>query len=96
MFHGIWSETVSLPGTDLAMTYPVSDYGIAVRLATEMQLHCAYRGAIAGDRVSYVAARLYYLVHVCNHQFSIAYGVSCSHLWSNAKLTGSSETSLDW
>jgi len=48
--------------------------GNAVRLATEMQLHCAYRGAIAGDRASYVAARLYYLVHVCNHQFSIAYG----------------------
>ncbi|PVH84326.1 hypothetical protein DL98DRAFT_612473 [Cadophora sp. DSE1049] len=48
--------------------------GNAVRLATEMQLHCAYRGAIAGDRVAYVAARLYYLVYVCDHQFSIAYG----------------------
>lgn len=82
--------------SDLAMSVPVSDHGIAVRLATEMQLHCAYRGAIAGDRASYVAARLYYLVHVCNHQFSIAYGVSCSHFRSSAKLTGPSETSFDW
>ena len=82
--------------SDLAMSVPVSDHGIAVRLATEMQLHCAYRGAIAGDRASYVAARLYYLVHVCNHQFSIAYGVSCSDFRSSAKLTGASETSFDW
>ena len=48
--------------------------GTAVRIATEMQLHRAYRGAIAGDRKAYVAARLYFLVHVCDHQFSIAYG----------------------
>ena len=48
--------------------------GNAVRIATEMQLHRAYRRAIAGDRRAYVAARLYYLVHVCDHQFSIAYG----------------------
>ncbi|KAG4428916.1 hypothetical protein IFR05_015603 [Cadophora sp. M221] len=48
--------------------------GNAVRVATEMQLHRAYRGAISGDRKAYVAARLYYLVHVCDHQFSIAYG----------------------
>lgn len=49
---------------------------IAVRIAAELQLHRAYRRAISGDKNAYVAARLYYLVHVCDHQFSIAYGVS--------------------
>ncbi|KUJ10169.1 uncharacterized protein LY89DRAFT_701095 [Mollisia scopiformis] len=58
----------------------------AVRIATELQLHRAYRGAIAGNRKAYVAARLYYLVHVCDHQFSIAYG--------RPPLTGEYEAAL--
>ncbi|CZR68275.1 uncharacterized protein PAC_18174 [Phialocephala subalpina] len=58
----------------------------AVRMATELQLHQAYRGAISGDKKAYVAARLYYLVHVCDHQFSIAYG--------RPPLTGEYEAAL--
>jgi hypothetical protein len=53
-----------------------TNFPTAVRISTELQLHRAYRGAIGGDRKAYVAARLYYLVYVCDHQFSIAYGVS--------------------
>ncbi|KAF8847304.1 hypothetical protein BDZ45DRAFT_607665 [Acephala macrosclerotiorum] len=58
----------------------------AVRIATELQFHRAYRGAISGDKKAYVAARLYYLVHVCDHQFSIAYG--------RPPLTGEYEAAL--
>jgi hypothetical protein len=48
--------------------------GAAVRIATEIQLHRSIFKALAGDRNHYLRARLYYLVWVCDHHFSIAYG----------------------
>lgn len=74
---GFWSALVSLLDPTVLGEDPIT-VPAAVRIATELQLHRAYRGALAGDRKAYIAARLYYLVHVCNHQFSIAYGVSGS------------------
>jgi hypothetical protein len=46
----------------------------AVRLATQLQLHRSIGSALKGDRRSYHETRLYYLVFVCDHHFSIAYG----------------------
>jgi hypothetical protein len=48
--------------------------GAAVRISTEIQLHRSIFKALAGDRTHYERARLYYLVWVCDHHFSIAYG----------------------
>ena len=48
--------------------------GAAVRISTEIQLHRSIFKALAGDRRQYLRARLYYLVWVCDHHFSIAYG----------------------
>ncbi|KAG8419424.1 hypothetical protein J3458_004291 [Metarhizium acridum] len=48
--------------------------GLAVRIATELNLHQFCAMAI-GDRPEYVEeARLWYLLYVCDHHFSIAYG----------------------
>jgi hypothetical protein len=46
----------------------------AVRIATELQLHRAILRVNDIDKEAYSAARLYYLVYVCDHHFSIAYG----------------------
>lgn len=48
--------------------------GAAVRISTEIQLHRSIFGALAGDRRHYLRTRLYYLVWVCDHHFSIVYG----------------------
>lgn len=48
--------------------------GTAVRLCSELQLHRSIFRALAGDRQHYLRTRLYYLVYVCDHHFSIAYG----------------------
>jgi hypothetical protein len=48
--------------------------GSAVRIATELQLHRSIFKALSGDRDHYLRTRLYYLVYVCDHQSSIAYG----------------------
>jgi hypothetical protein len=48
--------------------------GSAVRIATELQLHRSIYKALSGDRDHYLRTRLYYLVYVCDHQSSIAYG----------------------
>lgn len=50
--------------------------GLAVRIATEngIQLHRSIFKALSGDRVHYLRTRLYYLVFVCDHHFSICYG----------------------
>jgi hypothetical protein len=48
--------------------------GSAVRIATELQLHRSIFKALTGDRDHYLRTRLYYLVYVCDHQSSIAYG----------------------
>lgn len=48
--------------------------GAAVRISTEIQLHRSVFKALRGDRKHYLRTRLYYLVYVCDHHFSIAYG----------------------
>ena len=47
---------------------------LAVRVASEVNLHSGIYKALKGDRDGYLQARLYYLVYVCDHHFSIAYG----------------------
>lgn len=46
----------------------------AVRIATQKHLHRAFRSALKGNDSHFPQARLYYLVYVCDHHFSIAYG----------------------
>lgn len=46
----------------------------AVRIATELQLHRSIFKALNGDKTHYQRTRLYYLVFVCDHHFSVAYG----------------------
>ncbi|OGE57967.1 hypothetical protein PENARI_c001G10591 [Penicillium arizonense] len=48
--------------------------GNAVRTASDINLHSGIYKAVKGDREGYLQARLYYLVYVCDHHFSIAYG----------------------
>ncbi|CAI7564865.1 unnamed protein product [Penicillium pancosmium] len=48
--------------------------GNAVRIASDINLHSGIYKALKGDREGYIQARLYYLVYVCDHHFSIAYG----------------------
>ncbi|KAK4552343.1 hypothetical protein LTR86_010514 [Recurvomyces mirabilis] len=48
--------------------------GAAVRIATELQLHRSIFKALSGERNHYLRTRLYYVVYVCDHHFSIAYG----------------------
>ncbi|KAL1899222.1 hypothetical protein Sste5346_003145 [Sporothrix stenoceras] len=50
--------------------------GTAVRMATELQLHRSFRRALdyGSDRVHYLRTRLWYLVYVCDHHFSVVYG----------------------
>jgi hypothetical protein len=47
---------------------------LAVRIATEIGLHRSIVKALTGDRNHYLRARLWYLVFVCDHHFSVAYG----------------------
>jgi hypothetical protein len=47
---------------------------IAVRIASDIKLHHGIYKALNGDREGYLQARLYYLVYVCDHHFSVAYG----------------------
>ena len=46
----------------------------AVRISTEIQLHRSIFKALSGDRTHYLRTRLYYLVYVCDHHFSVPYG----------------------
>ena len=48
--------------------------GAAVRISTEIGLHRSIFKALAGDRSHYLKTRLYYLVYVCDHHFSVTYG----------------------
>lgn len=48
--------------------------GAAVRMSSELQLHRSIFKALNGDRTSYLNTRLHYLVYVCDHQFSVAFG----------------------
>ncbi|KAI9928907.1 hypothetical protein MW887_001300 [Aspergillus wentii] len=48
--------------------------GHAVRIATELGLHQSYQKLIRGKNDQYERAQLWYLLYVCDHHFSIAYG----------------------
>ena len=48
--------------------------GHAVRIATELGLHQSYQKFIRGQTDQYERAQLWYLLYVCDHHFSIAYG----------------------
>lgn len=48
--------------------------GHAVRIATELGIHQSFRKAVAGSPEHFERARLWYLLYVCDHHFSIAYG----------------------
>ncbi|KAL4897258.1 hypothetical protein BDV59DRAFT_87009 [Aspergillus ambiguus] len=48
--------------------------GHAVRIATELGLHQSYQKMIRGHSDQYERAQLWYLLYVCDHHFSIAYG----------------------
>lgn len=50
------------------------DVRSAVRISAQLQLHRSIYKALNGDKESYYQTRLYYLVYVCNHHFSIPYG----------------------
>lgn len=45
-----------------------------MRIATELNLHRSYARAIKGSQEHFEGARLWYLLYVCDHHFSIAYG----------------------
>lgn len=48
--------------------------GQAVRIATELGLHQSYQKMIRGHSDQYERAQLWYILYVCDHHFSIAYG----------------------
>lgn len=48
--------------------------GIAVRIATELQLHKSFPHALRGDREHYLRTRLFFLVYICDHHFSVPFG----------------------
>ena len=47
--------------------------GLAVRIATEMDLHHSLRKLLRGKLDQFDGAQLWYLLYVCDHHFSIAY-----------------------
>ncbi|KAF2404764.1 hypothetical protein EJ06DRAFT_218864 [Trichodelitschia bisporula] len=48
--------------------------GHAVRIATELGLHQSFSKALRGQSDHIEGARLWFLLYVCDHNFSIAYG----------------------
>lgn len=46
----------------------------AVRISAQLNLHRTIYKALADDKDAYLKTRLYYLVYVCCHHFSIPYG----------------------
>ncbi|KAL7769782.1 hypothetical protein ACKLNR_001166 [Fusarium oxysporum f. sp. zingiberi] len=48
--------------------------GLAVRIATELNIHQHCARALRGETSHCEKARLWYLLYVCDHHFSIAYG----------------------
>ncbi|CAK7201567.1 hypothetical protein SEUCBS139899_004273 [Sporothrix eucalyptigena] len=48
--------------------------GHAIRIATELNIHQSFSRALDGDREHFLRARLWYMLYVCDHHFSIAYG----------------------
>ncbi|KAJ3540531.1 hypothetical protein NM208_g5029 [Fusarium decemcellulare] len=48
--------------------------GHAIRIATELNIHQSFAKALEGDKEHFLRARLWYMLYVCDHHFSIAYG----------------------
>lgn len=48
--------------------------GHAVRVATEINLHQSVQKLLRGKRSYFKGAQIWYLLYVCDHHFSIAYG----------------------
>jgi len=48
--------------------------GHAIRIATELNIHQSFYRALEGDRDHFLRSRLWYMLYVCDHHFSIAYG----------------------
>lgn len=48
--------------------------GHAIRIATELNIHQSFTKALEGDREHFLRARLWYMLYVCDHHFSVAYG----------------------
>ncbi|KAH7136919.1 hypothetical protein B0J13DRAFT_560256 [Dactylonectria estremocensis] len=48
--------------------------GHAIRIATELNVHQSFTRALKGDKEHFLRARLWYILYVCDHHFSIAYG----------------------
>ncbi|KAF2108127.1 hypothetical protein BDV96DRAFT_653023 [Lophiotrema nucula] len=48
--------------------------GHAIRIATELNIHQSFYKALQGDSEHFLRARLWYMLYVCDHHFSIAYG----------------------
>ncbi|ETS74504.1 hypothetical protein PFICI_14370 [Pestalotiopsis fici W106-1] len=48
--------------------------GHAIRIATELNVHQSFSRALEGDKEHFLRARLWYMLYVCDHHFSIAYG----------------------
>ncbi|KAH6723794.1 hypothetical protein BKA61DRAFT_16054 [Leptodontidium sp. MPI-SDFR-AT-0119] len=48
--------------------------GLAVRLASEMRLHQSFQRISRGALDNYERAQLWFLLYVCDHQFSTTYG----------------------
>jgi hypothetical protein len=48
--------------------------GHAIRIATELNVHQSFAKALEGDPEHFQRARLWYMLYVCDHHFSIAYG----------------------
>jgi hypothetical protein len=50
------------------------DENLAVRVGSGIKLHHGIYRALNGDREGYLQTRQYYLLYVCDHHFSVAYG----------------------
>lgn len=48
--------------------------GHAIRIATELGIHQSFHRALTGDREHFLRARLWYMLYVCDHHFSLGYG----------------------
>ena len=48
--------------------------GHAIRIATELGIHQSFHKALNGDREHFLRARLWYMLYVCDHHFSLGYG----------------------
>jgi hypothetical protein len=69
---GTWLDQVSKEAN--TWFYLLLIHKVAVRAANQLQLHRSIYRALDGDRVSYLRTRLFYLVYVCDHHFSVPYG----------------------